>query len=169
MVSLFARQLLFSWRPSCSHNAAYGVSSTCVEFLWQWFRIHDVQFRFFFCPEIVAKTRDLSVVFRFFNLVFGTRSPMLDKILSQYSEKATNWTIQSSIREKDKRIFYSSERPDLLWDSPGPTYIGYRCLFRPTWSCRCVRLTAHLHIVCLRMSGIIISSPCVVSWFAQGK
>lgn len=101
-------------------------------------------FRFFFCPVIDAKTRDLSAVFRFFSPVSGSKSPLLDKILSQYSEKTTNWTIQSSIREKDKRIFSSSKRPDGLWGSPDPIYIGYRCLFGPTWRCRGVRLTAHL-------------------------
>lgn len=108
-------------------------------------------------------------MFRFFNHVFRSRSPLLDKILSQYSEKSTNWTIQSSIREKGKRIFSSSERPDWLWGSPDPVHMGTGAFFRPAWCCRGVRLTAHLHIVCLRMSGIIISSPCVVSWFAQGK
>ena len=87
MVSLFARQLLFSWWPSCSHNAAYALSSTCVEFLWQYLGIHDVLFHFFFCPVIVVKTRDLSVVFHFYNLVFGSRTLLLDKILSQYSER----------------------------------------------------------------------------------
>lgn len=122
----------------CSHIAASAVSSTCVEFLWQWFRIHDVLFRFFFCSVNDAKTRDLSVVFRVFSPVSGSRSPRLDKILSQYSEKATNWTIQSSIREKDKRIFSSSKRQDWLWGLTR-SYIHWL-----TWSCRGVRLTAQL-------------------------
>jgi hypothetical protein len=73
-------------------------------------------FRLFFCPVIFAKTRNLTVVFRFYIPVSGNRSSPLDKILSQYSEKATNWTI----REKGKKIFSFSKRPDWFWASPDP-------------------------------------------------
>jgi len=171
MVSLFARLLLFSWRPSCSHNAAFAVSSTCVEFLWQWFRIHDVLFCFFFCSVIDAKTRDLSVVLRFFSPVSGSRSQLLDKILSQYSEKQVTGRFRVRFARRTREF-------SLLLNVK--TCCGaHRILYTLATGVFFARRGAvaawgwphsyYRHIECLRMSGVIISSPCVVSWFAQGK
>ena len=47
---------------------------------------------------------------------------------SQYRDWATGWTVQGSNSSRDKRFFYSLNRPDRLWGPPGMLFSTYRRL-----------------------------------------
>jgi hypothetical protein len=161
MVALFARQLLFSWRPSCSHNAAYAVTSTCVEFLWHWFRIHDVLFHFFLCSVIVGKLTAFKLCFVFSVLYLVADHRYLTRSWAKWKVNEVDDSEFDSREGQEIFLFLKTSRLALCSLGTGVVLSDVELSG--------VRLTDHLRIVCLRMSGIIFSSPCIVSWFAQGK
>jgi hypothetical protein len=52
-----------------------------------------------------------------------------------------------TILRKGKRLFFITQRLDLLWGPPGPIFNGYLRLFPWWYSCRGVKLTTHFHLV----------------------
>lgn len=134
MVALFARQLLFSWRPSCSHNAAYAVTSTCVEFLWQWFRIHDVLLNFFLCPVIVGKLAAFQLCFVFSVLYLVADHRYWTRSWAKWKVNEVDDLEFDSREGQEIFLFLKTSRLALGLTRPYVRWVPVS--FCPTWSCR---------------------------------